>query len=277
LDCAACAPGYAEDSSGVCVAVHGCAPGICPDNASCAIVSGQVQCICPPGYTGALCNDCDTGFHEEGDLCVRDAFCQADSCPLNAMCTIVSGEVMCLCKQGWGPEDECDTCEAYAAERTGFEFPTGWPTRENLCFQHVELQVSLMTFRSRVGLDGPEGQVYQCARSTFSLMSTQHVELQAYTARPATLTFERAAHFLAFDFGSRVEPISMEIRAHDEPSIDLSKGGRVVGHIQLAANQRDSLTLVLDPPARVISFWSVNNKLQHIAVDDVLYSYPQCR
>jgi hypothetical protein len=241
------------------------------------VIEGVAQCFCHPGYTGASCDECQAGFHKVGTQCVRDAYCELNSCPLHASCEVVGGEVTCPCDPGWGPQGACSVCESYATERSGFEFPTGWPTQENQCLLHVELSVSRITFRSRNGPDGPEGPVYQCARSTFSKMDSQHVELFAYTARPATLTFESPAHLVAFDYGSRVEPLALEVRAHDNPMSDYNGTGRVVSTVDLEPNRRERLTLVLDPPARVLSFWSLNNKLQHIALDDVIYSYPQCR
>jgi hypothetical protein len=293
--CSRCAAGsHREDE--ICVADQTCTPTSCSAQADCSVVKGRTVCTCKAGHQGTDCASCSAGYKKQGDACVvdtgacppgqhaqdggtcvADAWCEQNSCPEHATCMAAAGVVTCPCDSGWSPAGTCTLCTRNGTERSGFEFPTGWSAKPNQCNERSELSVSLITFRSRTGPNGaPDAAVRLCARSTFSQMSTQHIELATYKDRPATMVFEHPALLVAFDFGARIEPLALDVFAFDNPTNDMSVGGREVGKIDLAAQMRATFTIPLQPAARALALRSRTGKLQDMALDDLVYSYPEC-
>lgn len=291
--CQFCAESFHRDNDR-CVADETCASDTCGAHATCKVVKGFATCSCEVGYQGESCDACAAGYvksaekcvidtggcqpgqHREAGDCVTDQWCERDSCPEHATCKAVAGKITCPCDPGWSPEGTCAQCTGYATERSGFEFASGWPAAANTCFERGDLAVSLVTFASRVGPEKREGPVMLCAASTYSPMTSQHIELESYPGLPATLVFERAANNVVFDAGARIEPVAIDIYAHDLPTADMSMGGRRVATVDLSAKTRTTVTVALNPLARALSLRSRNGKLQSIALDDVVYSYPAC-
>jgi len=283
--CGQCAPGY-HDEAGACVVDQACEPDSCPKTAACAVVDGVVQCTCLPGYTGDGCALCEPGFHGLGAECVLDEFCQADSCPGHALCDVVEGLVTCPCVQGWDPEGACDHCVAYAVERTGFEFPYGWSTGANQCQLRRELSVVGMSFESRSTPSAARGSIYACAKSSYSQMRDQHIQLELYRDQPAVISFDRPVTSVTFDVGSTLEPLAIDVRAEAHRGARTFDDGRVerlldpdvapLATLDLKARQRDTLTLVFDEEVRLVSLWSRSGGLQKLAIDNILYTYPEC-
>jgi len=77
----------------------------CAPHGSCNHASGRPVCECAFGYQGATCDECTTGFHAEGDRCVRDEHCPApsqDPCAPHGYCDDSVGAAVCVCADGWG-------------------------------------------------------------------------------------------------------------------------------------------------------------------------------
>jgi len=310
--CDQCLPGY-HVSSGVCAPDQVCASTSCPQNASCALAAGEVTCTCQPEYSGWDCGQCATGFHSTATGCVIDQTCTADSCPLHATCTatsgvvscaceagyqaptcsactpgyhmsagrcvadqtcspatcsshascvVVGGEATCACQPGWGGP-QCERCLDLATESTAFEFAAGWPTVPNTCSTRVELAVARLTLRSREG----SGTVQLCASSSFNGLTTQHVELQAGPVQTAQLVFWEPVVLTSFDYAAGLSPLSLEVLADNVP----------VRNIELPRKSKGSLTLQLSPPATKIALRSRTGVLQNVALDNIVYSYEQCK
>jgi hypothetical protein len=189
---------------------------------------------------------------------------------------VVAGLITCPCDGGWGPAVQCNLCAQYATERSGFEFAEGWPSGQNVCVQRKQVAVSLITFSSRVGPNGPEGPVMLCAPSTYSMMTSQHVELEVYTDRPATLVFERAASTIVFDYGASVTPVAVDVYAYPDPVADPNSGGQKVASLTLDAKTRATLSLEFQMQVRQLALRSRSSGLQNMALDDLIYTYPDC-
>jgi hypothetical protein len=189
---------------------------------------------------------------------------------------VIAGVVACSCDPGWGPTNQCNLCAQYATERSGFEFAEGWPSGQNVCVERKQLAVSRVTFSSRVGANGPEGPVMLCATSTYSMMTSQHIELEVYKDRPATLVFERPASTLVFDYGASVAPVAVDVYAYPTPVADVNSGGEKVASMTLNAKSRATLSLEFHMEVRELVLRSRSSGLQNIALDAMVYTYPGC-
>jgi hypothetical protein len=135
-DCADCADGYAM-AGGICVPEDDntgdalCEDDPCNGHGSCDGSSGEVQCECAEGYTGDDCSECDEGYHADGDECVEDETCRADSCPDNATCDDSTGVIVCECDEGYSGDD-CDECAA-GYHDDGGECVEDTSCRDNTC------------------------------------------------------------------------------------------------------------------------------------------------
>jgi hypothetical protein len=88
-----------------------CLPNSCNQHGTCSAAGGQVTCVCDPGFTGAHCDSCAAGYHPDGDDCVADELCQADSCNQHGNCDDSTGEIVCTCDPGFGGS-RCAECAA---------------------------------------------------------------------------------------------------------------------------------------------------------------------
>ncbi|PRP79088.1 hypothetical protein PROFUN_13150 [Planoprotostelium fungivorum] len=72
-------------------------------------------CQCNAGYTGARCDQCATGYHQEGQECKPDAACPADYCHGHGECVPLDSERICFCNYGYAGRT-CEEC-AYGFEK----------------------------------------------------------------------------------------------------------------------------------------------------------------
>jgi hypothetical protein len=114
-DCTSCADGYHAFGPG-CVVDERCEPGLCPASADCRILEGVRSCLCRPGYSGAGCDQCASGFHAVAGVCVVDASCDTDTCPAQASCSLDAGEASCTCVAGYTGDDCADCVTGYHVE-----------------------------------------------------------------------------------------------------------------------------------------------------------------
>ena len=75
--CSSCAVHFQDhDSDGTCAPACGVGIVNCDPGKTCDDSSGTAECLCPAGYSGANCEDCATGYHDDDG----DGFCRAP-CP----------------------------------------------------------------------------------------------------------------------------------------------------------------------------------------------------
>ncbi|XP_055381870.1 laminin subunit alpha-1 [Condylostylus longicornis] len=108
-NCERCAEGYYGDPN------YGqCEPCPCPETnrnfaRGCNIFMGEVSCICKPGYTGARCDRCRSGYY--GNPHELHGTCKPCDCNLNGVitdeCDSTTGQ--CDCRFGVSGR-QCDTC-----------------------------------------------------------------------------------------------------------------------------------------------------------------------
>ncbi len=120
IDCDGCLSGFQDnDTDGDCDL--SCNPGgqsTCGVHGDCTDVSGTAICICDPGWGGAHCERCATGYHLEGSICVANKNCAAnDTCAPYGTCRAVSGIITCDCFDGYtndassdSPDADCSVC-----------------------------------------------------------------------------------------------------------------------------------------------------------------------
>ncbi|MCC6337970.1 MAG: hypothetical protein IT380_28755 [Myxococcales bacterium] len=115
--CAACATGYQDnDGDGACTAA--CQSSSCGTHGSCADSTGTTVCTCAPGYAGALCNACATGFQDNDGDGACTAACQSSSCSAHGSCTDSTGTTVCTCAAGYAGA-LCNTCAMGFQDRDG--------------------------------------------------------------------------------------------------------------------------------------------------------------
>ncbi|PKN56416.1 MAG: hypothetical protein CVU56_16400 [Deltaproteobacteria bacterium HGW-Deltaproteobacteria-14] len=111
--CNRCQSGWHLDTAESCAEDVPCEPFTCHGNGICDDALGVPSCACSPGYAGATCDRCDTGYHAIDDgRCVVDASCAAtDPCGAHGACDDTGGVISCACAAGW-TGDRCATCDA---------------------------------------------------------------------------------------------------------------------------------------------------------------------
>jgi len=108
--CNSCAAGFHDDGNGICVGDEMCTDSSCAHDGTCNDDEGMVTCLCKAGYTGPACEDCDEGYHFDGDgECVLDETCGGEACGPHGTCEERGGEVDCICDTGW-TGNACDLC-----------------------------------------------------------------------------------------------------------------------------------------------------------------------
>jgi hypothetical protein len=118
--CASCYAGYIEVDGG-CEQASACAASTCSTVGTCSIDGGSTSCACQPGYTGAACQSCASGFHRAADFrCVADETCAANNrCTDNGACRVQGGVAVCDCRAGYAGA-ACASCyPGYHAEDAG--------------------------------------------------------------------------------------------------------------------------------------------------------------
>jgi hypothetical protein len=127
-DCAACAPGWAEQN-GLCVeACHGpdcmtCPPGsqaengacvtpcesltapACGIHGTCEVSAGQPTCVCKDGYRGSDCSECP-----EGQQPGKDGTCTpvCTPCGEHQLCVAHAASAICACVTGYADASNSD-------------------------------------------------------------------------------------------------------------------------------------------------------------------------
>ncbi len=116
--CDECDDGYHESGED-CVEDEDCPEsGACSGHGSCDDSTGVAICTCDDGYEGSDCDDCEGGYHDDGDDCVLDQTCLPTSCSYHGTCDDSSGSVVCTCTGGFTASSYCASCS------TGFH-PSG--------------------------------------------------------------------------------------------------------------------------------------------------------
>ncbi|MCP3869349.1 MAG: SUMF1/EgtB/PvdO family nonheme iron enzyme, partial [Gammaproteobacteria bacterium] len=108
-----CSSGYHDSGAGACVENVACAAtDTCSNHGTCIDTSGMPVCNCVQGYAGAICDACDTGYHDGGaGVCVEDVACAAtDICSNHGTCVDTTGMPVCNCDQGYAGVN-CDACD----------------------------------------------------------------------------------------------------------------------------------------------------------------------
>ena len=97
-----CDPGHHLEGDR-CVIDQVCAPDSCGDHGDCEVVDGVIICSCHPGFTGALCDACDTeaGYHPDGS-----GGCTTDPCTPNPC--VEPGQTVCLDDGDGSHSCDCD-------------------------------------------------------------------------------------------------------------------------------------------------------------------------
>ncbi len=121
-DCEACAIGYKKNDDGICVE-NPCGGVTCSDRGECVVYpTGDTECICRAGSTGAncqscdtgyvgdSCTDCDAGYSKDGDKCVPTV-CVGNDCDGHGTCVDSEGAALCECDEGYQGR-ACTACAA---------------------------------------------------------------------------------------------------------------------------------------------------------------------
>lgn len=108
LNCATCAAGFQDnDGDGVCRPA--CSSATCSGHGTCTDTTGQAGCACAPGYTGATCTTCSSGFQDNDGNGTCAAACTASTCAGHGTCADTSGTATCTCATGHAGAT-CSTC-----------------------------------------------------------------------------------------------------------------------------------------------------------------------
>jgi len=98
----ACDEGYIDNGSGECVTAPSCSGNTCSGHGTCAIANGTASCTCTAGFSGASCDTCAAGHHDDGSGgCALDQSCLPSTCSSHGTCTATGGEVACACQTGY--------------------------------------------------------------------------------------------------------------------------------------------------------------------------------
>lgn len=107
-DCTSCATGFQDnDGNGDCQ--PDCAGNDCSGSGICSDASGAATCACDPGYTGADCSGCGTGFQDRDSDGICEPACDGDTCAGNGTCDDATGTATCTCNTGYTGTD-CSEC-----------------------------------------------------------------------------------------------------------------------------------------------------------------------
>ena len=96
-----------------------CLATTCSGHGTCDASSGTPTCTCDEGYAGTGCADCATGYHIDGDECVKDsAECTATSCSGHGSCDASSGTPVCTCALKRQARPSQSSCSCSISPRT---------------------------------------------------------------------------------------------------------------------------------------------------------------
>lgn len=115
-DCTSCERGFRSESlADGGIACHplpiDCSTNPCGNGGECLSIGGTDRCQCEAGYEGRLCSRCAFGFQDNDGDGVCEPGCRLSGlrCPGRRECGDLSGEVECVCIEGFTGES-CDTC-----------------------------------------------------------------------------------------------------------------------------------------------------------------------
>ncbi len=118
--CDRCVPGHQDvDQDGTCLPTCVTAALDCGPNAECSHMSGEAECLCDVGYTGANCESCDQGWIADGlGGCVADCSTAQLECGAHGACDDSAGSARCQCELGYAGE-YCNGCDAGYQDNDG--------------------------------------------------------------------------------------------------------------------------------------------------------------
>jgi hypothetical protein len=93
-----------------------CAAETCNHHGACDDSGGTPRCTCEPAFSGAHCDACASGFHDDdagSATCTTDAQCSSTTCSGHGTCDASTGIVVCTC-------DSVHTGTACAACASGY-------------------------------------------------------------------------------------------------------------------------------------------------------------
>ncbi len=111
--CEVCDTGYQDnDINGICQPNCATSGLNCGSHGTCDDSSGTTQCNCQTGYTGALCDVCDTGYQDNdvNGTCQPTCATSGLNCGSHGTCDDSSGTAQCRCQTGYAGA-VCDVCD----------------------------------------------------------------------------------------------------------------------------------------------------------------------
>lgn len=109
-NCKACAAGYHHEGK-TCKKNMTCDEIICNEHQQCIPYNyGDAYCECLVGYIGDICEECSSGYHREGNDCIKNIRCSADSCSEYELCHDDSGVPECDCNNEHHDPSDCSKC-----------------------------------------------------------------------------------------------------------------------------------------------------------------------
>ena len=76
--------------------------------------------VCKAQGVQAICS-CNTGYHLDNQVCVKDEVCQSNTCSGKGSCSVVGGRTQCKCNMGYTGKDcsQCDKANNYHPDGKG--------------------------------------------------------------------------------------------------------------------------------------------------------------
>ncbi|MBZ0118422.1 MAG: hypothetical protein K8H88_15580, partial [Sandaracinaceae bacterium] len=96
-------PAGTHREGAACAPDESCVADSCAGHGACEAIDGRVQCACDAGYAGARCEDCESGYHDDGmGACTMDP-CLPNPCmePNRSVCAGSPSGASCECDAGY--------------------------------------------------------------------------------------------------------------------------------------------------------------------------------
>jgi hypothetical protein len=297
--CEACAPGFHLGVERICLEDQTCFEqdvDPCGRHGTCRDDAGGVTCQCDPGYEGARCNLCVTGYGRDefseclqlvlargGDARPLSQGCGDTTCNGHGQCKELQEGLACECFPGYRGA-RCSACiEGYVlrGDRCVADLPCEasacglceefaeleeFPARPDNCFSSDTLNLTDVTLRSLAG----EGTVWLCGPSTYYGLESEHVALEASTAQPAEIVFRTPVTRLRFDYGVRSLGIS------DTVPLEFAGDDRVVASLDDRRGSMGPVELSFEQPIEVLTVRSLGSFVEEVAIDNLVYERAAC-